>query len=301
MKQAATQAEHQLVGETLLESGAITREALDRGLAHQRNNTSLRLGETLVAMGLLAVHELVSVLHRRAADCLGVPRPVPLGSLLVAQGKITAEQLDDALALQASGDRRPLGRILLETRAIANADLLSGLTAQTTLRHATAMAMLGASLSFFQPNQARAEGPVTSSAEVQLSLNIAPRMEMKVEENLAELIGESGVIQMPTKVILPDIDGSIASVLAEPLAGDRGVLALRNAAGDSIPFAMRIVPAQGEPGSNLDTGKSTLLAFPNIGAGGQPSLAFDLSAEDLIAAQTGGYHATIVILVGPEA
>lgn len=223
-----------------------------------------------------------------------------MGSLLIAQDMITVEQLRDALARQMSGDTRRLGRILLETRAIGNADLLRGLTTQTRLRHATAMAMLGASLSFFQPASVRAGELVASSTEVEISFSIAPRMELRVDGVLAQLLDDPGAIEMPTKVTLPGIDGTIASVLAEPLAGNRGEFVLRNIAGDTIPFAMRIVSAPGEAGTNLDPGESTLLAFPNIGAGGRPSVEFDLSAEDLMAAQAGGYHATVVILVGPE-
>ena len=77
MIEPATQKRKQRLWEALLEAGAITSETLERGLARQTLTASLRLGETLVAMGHLAIHELVSVLHQRAADCLADPRRRP--------------------------------------------------------------------------------------------------------------------------------------------------------------------------------------------------------------------------------
>ena len=123
---------------------------------------------------------------------------------------------------------------------------------------------------------------------------------MAVEETLAQSADDTTVVLLPTMVTLPDFDGTVSNILTVPLDGNIGELALCNAAGASIPFALFVVSAPGEERAKPDPGGNTLLAFPDISSAWQPSLELDVSVEDLMTAQAGGHHATVILLVGPE-
>jgi two-component system, chemotaxis family, sensor kinase CheA len=56
--------------------------------------------------------------------------PLPLGELLVEEGKASPEQVDDAVAAQAAGDPRHVGELLVEQGAIAPGDVADALAAQ---------------------------------------------------------------------------------------------------------------------------------------------------------------------------
>ncbi len=64
------------------------------------------------------------------------PAPVPLGEILVAQGRVRSEDLDRALKLQASGDQRRVGEILVAQGVVTEAEILEALQAQRELKKA---------------------------------------------------------------------------------------------------------------------------------------------------------------------
>jgi Type II secretion system (T2SS), protein E, N-terminal domain len=70
-----------------------TPHALMTAIARQRNMPLVRIGETLVSMGLITPGQLQEVLARQQAD-----PTVPLGELLVAMELVTRKDLTQALA-----------------------------------------------------------------------------------------------------------------------------------------------------------------------------------------------------------
>ena len=62
--------------------------------------------------------------------------PIPLGEILVAQGRIRAEDLDRALKQQASGDTRRIGEILVAQGSVTQTEIIQALQAQKELKSA---------------------------------------------------------------------------------------------------------------------------------------------------------------------
>lgn len=110
------------LGGYLLLQGLITKDQLDTALAEQKRRPFLHLGEVLCLTGALDPAKLAEVLT-------GYHREARLGSILVAKGLISLEQLADALALQLS-DARPLGEILVSRGGLSPQDLDAALAQQ---------------------------------------------------------------------------------------------------------------------------------------------------------------------------
>jgi len=101
------------LGERLVSAGLIARCELEAALSDQRSRYK-SLGQILVAEGHLHREELDDILamHRHGA----------LGAYLVASDRITQQQLDRALAHQLAASPS-LGQILVEREAISQAAL----------------------------------------------------------------------------------------------------------------------------------------------------------------------------------
>lgn len=80
--------------------------------------------------------ETLSTLQKREQGLDLQPAPVPLGEILVAQGRVRSEDLDRALKQQASGDPRRIGEILVAQGAVTEAQILEALQTQRELKRA---------------------------------------------------------------------------------------------------------------------------------------------------------------------
>lgn len=79
--------------------------------------------------------ELLALLERLTVSADGPKKPPPrLGEMLVNQGKVTAADVERAVALQHAGDGRHLGEILVDEGLVEAADILAALNAQSTAR-----------------------------------------------------------------------------------------------------------------------------------------------------------------------
>jgi len=145
-----------LLGELLVEQGAIDAPTLEAALVEQRA-TGRRLGEILVSCGALPGGQLTRVLAEQYgiqlsaetmaavtdADAVAAPYQ-PLGRLLVARGAITQEALEDALAMQRNTNRR-LGDILVTDHGVSMLELAAALSEQQGLALGDAAAPVYAS------------------------------------------------------------------------------------------------------------------------------------------------------------
>jgi len=97
-------------GAFLVRSGYVTKEQVEAGLSHQRRMRKMRIGEILVARGLLLAGELERILTERRTN----NHQRPLGEHLVSCGAVQLTQLEQALEEQASRRQRKIGEVLVE-------------------------------------------------------------------------------------------------------------------------------------------------------------------------------------------
>jgi hypothetical protein len=107
------------LGEQLRESGLLTEEQLRQALALQKQHPEKLLGQILIDAGFLSREEFEQFMRAR------ISIQQPLGELLIQKGLITREQLGQALSvqMQTAPAGRPLGQVLVEQGAIAQAVL----------------------------------------------------------------------------------------------------------------------------------------------------------------------------------
>ena len=105
--------ERQTLGDLLVQSGHITGAQLDKALNEQKQSGEL-LGEVFRRLGMLNEQQLNALLtfQRNQTDA-GRDSPLRLGELLVATGKITRQNLEDALRKQKTSAKN-LGEILVD-------------------------------------------------------------------------------------------------------------------------------------------------------------------------------------------
>jgi hypothetical protein len=165
------------VGELLVKSGRITREQLDVALSEQQR-TSEKFGQILVRKGWLSEPELAALLtfQQRLGASGQHAGPLQLGNLLVAAGKITSEQLQDAVQRQRESKKR-LGEELIAAGYTTKQQIDQGLTLQRVLIGVALSALLMLSLS---PGKARAS--TSKSAQMRVSATVSPYVKLDVLE-----------------------------------------------------------------------------------------------------------------------
>jgi type IV pilus assembly protein PilB len=112
------------LGELLIQEGFLTPEQLALVLVAQKGREAyVPLGEVCIEMDLLSRSDLEKILrtHRKR---------IPLGELLTNLGLITLEHLQEALNQQKTGEKKRIGKILLERGFINGAALIGALNLQ---------------------------------------------------------------------------------------------------------------------------------------------------------------------------
>jgi hypothetical protein len=130
------------LGEHLFERGFVVRSELETALAEQQR-TGRKLGEILVAQGALTGSQLTRILVEQAGlrvedSAAAAPPPAapaeaepwrPLGRVLVDRGAIAEAELEEALQVQRESGRR-LGEILVERGYVTAQALVSAVIEQ---------------------------------------------------------------------------------------------------------------------------------------------------------------------------
>lgn len=117
------------LGEILVAQGYISEEQLARGIQEHRR-TGISIGTVLVRMGFISENDLTSVLGEQ----IQLNQRQKIGEVLVDQGLITTQQLDQGLAMQKQTGER-LGKCLVKLRLITEEKVIDVLSAQLDVPH----------------------------------------------------------------------------------------------------------------------------------------------------------------------
>lgn len=95
-----------LIAQLLVSQGLLRQEQLMQAMSHTRESFFFSLAEVLIGSGVITLSRLENVLHDYC-------RKLRLGELALAQGLISEEQLEIALAMQDTAQAR-IGEIFVE-------------------------------------------------------------------------------------------------------------------------------------------------------------------------------------------
>lgn len=170
------------VGKLLRDAGVITAQQLGAALVEQ-SKTGEKLGDVLVRKHLLSDRELQVALEFQKYQAGEVPssNKLRLGEILVANGEITREQLNEALARQRKSGNR-LGDELIEAGHLKPRQVQRWLAVQ----HHLVTAALVAALAVVSTYPADAQAG-SKSASVAVSAVVLPKAVALVAYQAAQL------------------------------------------------------------------------------------------------------------------
>ena len=103
-----------LLGDALVESHAVSAEALELALNKQAKLRQDRIGNYLIDRAIISAEDLTRALASRANE-----PTFRLGEILIEAELITPAQLQEALTIQAAHRERRIGEILIEMGAVS--------------------------------------------------------------------------------------------------------------------------------------------------------------------------------------
>lgn len=130
------------LGELLIHANRITPEQCRDALVEQQRSGD-KLGDILIRKGWVGPNEIAAVLafqFRQGSDAL-TPSPLKLGTILLAGGCITNEQLQDAVARQRVSGKK-IGEVLVEAGYTQPHQIEKGLSTQQKLIRAALITLL---------------------------------------------------------------------------------------------------------------------------------------------------------------
>ena len=151
----------QRLGDILMASGGVTREALDAALAAQaRTQESARLGELLVDEALISRDQVNAILAAQQQD-VSIGR---LGDVLVQWGLVDRADIDAAIARRQAQGRPRLGELLVRMGAVRAKAAAHALRRQRARLAGAAAAVLVAS-SILAPASPAAASPALATGD----------------------------------------------------------------------------------------------------------------------------------------
>lgn len=128
-----TRRQYRPVGQILEERGLVSQEAIEQALAEQEVEKKKRVGE-IIADHCDLPQEKIEETITKAKRAGSIPSRVRVGDILVASGLVTEDQVEDALASQASGKKKKIGDLLVDRGLVSEDQILAALATKFRMR-----------------------------------------------------------------------------------------------------------------------------------------------------------------------
>ena len=125
--------QHSRLCEILEKNGLIRSYDIQNTLAKQQSLKSRRVGEIISEQGKISANDVEAALQRSYKSNT-IPANTRVGDILVTEGLVTRQQVDEALANQQSGRKKKIGQLLVECGLISEDQLLSALSTKFCMR-----------------------------------------------------------------------------------------------------------------------------------------------------------------------
>jgi len=122
------------LGEILERSGAVSPEDIKKGLAEQKRQKGMRLGDILSEKEGVPLKTIDQTIQRMLHNT-ELPRRSKIGDILVAAGLVTREQIEHTLAIQKNNKSKPLGELLIEQNLVNEEQILVALSAKFRMKY----------------------------------------------------------------------------------------------------------------------------------------------------------------------
>ncbi len=124
---------HSRLCEILEKKGLLHRSDIQKILKKQQSLKSRRVGEIISEQNKISINDVEAVLQKSSKSGT-IPPNTRVGDILIGEGLVTRQQVDEALASQQSGKKRKIGQLLVETGLVSEDQLLLALSTKFCMR-----------------------------------------------------------------------------------------------------------------------------------------------------------------------
>lgn len=125
--------QHSRLCEILEKKGLIRSADIQKILEKQQSLQSRRVGEIISEQNKISITDVEAVLQNSCKSS-NIPPNTRVGDILIAEGLVTRQQVDEALASQQSGKRKKIGQLLVESGLVSEEQILSALSTKFCMR-----------------------------------------------------------------------------------------------------------------------------------------------------------------------
>jgi len=125
--------QHSRLCEILEKKGLIRSSDIEKTLEKQQSLKSRRVGEIISEQNKISIND-VDAIVQRSYKSDAIPPNTRVGDILIAEGLVTRQQIDEALASQHSGRKNKIGQLLVESGFISEDQLLLALSTKFRMR-----------------------------------------------------------------------------------------------------------------------------------------------------------------------
>ena len=125
--------QHSRLCEILKKKGLIRSSDIQNSLEKQQSLKSRRVGEIISEQNKISIKNVEAALQRSCKNAI-IPPNIRVGDILIEEGLVTRQQVDEALASQQSGRKKKIGQLLIECGLVSEDQILSALSTKFRMR-----------------------------------------------------------------------------------------------------------------------------------------------------------------------
>jgi len=125
--------QHSRLCEILEKKGLLQRSDIQKILKKQQSLKSRRVGEIISEQNKISINDVEAVLQKSSKSGT-IPPNTRVGDILIEEGLVTRQQVDEALASQHTGKKKKIGQLLVETGLVSEDQLLLALSTKFRMR-----------------------------------------------------------------------------------------------------------------------------------------------------------------------
>lgn len=125
--------QHNHLCEILEKKGIVPHSDIEIALEKQLSLKSRRVGEIISEQNQITMDDVENILQKSYQNGK-IPPNARVGDILIAEGLVTRQQVDEALACQKTGKRKKIGELLVECGFVSEDQILAALSTKFRMR-----------------------------------------------------------------------------------------------------------------------------------------------------------------------
>jgi len=125
--------QHNHLGEILEKKGIVPHSDIEAALEQQRSLKSRRVGEIISEQNQITMGDVENIIQKSCRSGK-IPPNTRVGDILIAEGLVNRQQVDEALACQKTGKKKKIGKLLVECGFVSEDQILVALSTKFRMK-----------------------------------------------------------------------------------------------------------------------------------------------------------------------